>query len=141
MYKKILVPIDPETSEMSLKAIKTAQRMANTGDAHLHLHAVIQEAGTFAASFFPKDFEVMVGKEVIQKLRDLASEASISDKDVSLHVSSGPIYHEILHQANQLDADLIVMSSHRPELSDYLLGPNAARVVRHAKCSVMVVRD
>ena len=37
--------------------------------------------------------------------------------------------------------DLIIMASHRPELQDYLLGPNAARVVRHANCSVLVVRD
>ena len=36
--------------------------------------------------------------------------------------------------------DLIVMASHRPELKDYLIGPNAARVVRHADCSVQVVR-
>jgi nucleotide-binding universal stress UspA family protein len=36
---------------------------------------------------------------------------------------------------------VIVLASHRPELKDYLLGPNAARVVRHAKCSVLVVRD
>ncbi len=33
------------------------------------------------------------------------------------------------------------IGSHRPELKDYLLGPNAARVVRHANCSVLVVRD
>jgi nucleotide-binding universal stress UspA family protein len=36
---------------------------------------------------------------------------------------------------------MIVMASHRPELKDYLLGPNAARVVRHAECSVLVVRN
>jgi nucleotide-binding universal stress UspA family protein len=35
---------------------------------------------------------------------------------------------------------MIVMASHRPEMSDYLLGANAARVVRHAKISVLVVR-
>ena len=36
---------------------------------------------------------------------------------------------------------LIVMGSHHPELKDYLLGPNAAKVMRHADCSVMVVRE
>ena len=46
----------------------------------------------------------------------------------------------ILDLAEKIGADLIVMASHRPELKDYLLGPNAARVVRHAECSVMVVR-
>jgi nucleotide-binding universal stress UspA family protein len=33
------------------------------------------------------------------------------------------------------------MGSGRPELADYLLGPNADKVVRHAKCSVMAVRE
>jgi nucleotide-binding universal stress UspA family protein len=33
------------------------------------------------------------------------------------------------------------MGSHRPNMSDYLIGPNAARVVRHAPVSVLVVRD
>jgi len=32
------------------------------------------------------------------------------------------------------------MASHRPALKDFLLGPNAAKVVRHAKCAVMVIR-
>jgi nucleotide-binding universal stress UspA family protein len=56
-------------------------------------------------------------------------------------VAAGKIYQEILRVADEVGADLIVMGSHRPELSDYLLGPNAARVVRHADCSVMVVRE
>jgi nucleotide-binding universal stress UspA family protein len=55
-------------------------------------------------------------------------------------VACGTIYEEILDFARQHSVDLIVMASHRPELSDYLLGPNAARVTRHAACSVMVVR-
>lgn len=42
---------------------------------------------------------------------------------------------------DMLGADLIVMASQRPELKDYLLGPNAARVVRHAEQSVLVVRE
>ena len=37
--------------------------------------------------------------------------------------------------------DLIVMRSHRPKFSTYLLGSNAAHIVRHAPCSVFVVRE
>jgi nucleotide-binding universal stress UspA family protein len=40
-----------------------------------------------------------------------------------------------------LNATLIVMGAHRPAFQDYLIGPNAARVVRHAKCSVLVLCD
>jgi nucleotide-binding universal stress UspA family protein len=57
------------------------------------------------------------------------------------HVAHGSIYDEILRLADKLGCDAIVMAAHRPELRDYLLGPNASRVVRHAKQSVLVVRD
>jgi nucleotide-binding universal stress UspA family protein len=56
-------------------------------------------------------------------------------------VACGTIYEEILTFAGKHGIDMIVMASHRPELKDYLLGPNAARVVRHAECSVLVVRN
>jgi nucleotide-binding universal stress UspA family protein len=56
------------------------------------------------------------------------------------HVLHGTIYDEILRAAGKLEVDLIVIGAHRPEFSDYLLGPNAARVVRHARQSVYVVR-
>ena len=53
---------------------------------------------------------------------------------------TGRVYDQIITAANKLGVDAIVMASHTPELSDYLLGPNSARVVRHAKQSVFVVR-
>jgi nucleotide-binding universal stress UspA family protein len=59
---------------------------------------------------------------------------------VDCHVVHGTVYEKILELAAEVGADLIVMASHRPELKDFLIGPNAARVVRHAKISVLVVR-
>ena len=38
-------------------------------------------------------------------------------------------------------AAMIVIASHDPGLADYLLGSVAARVVRHAHCSVLVTRN
>jgi universal stress protein F len=55
-------------------------------------------------------------------------------------VTSGSVYGGVLEAAEQCGADLIVLASHRPEMKDYLIGANASRVVRHARCSVMVVR-
>ncbi|MFY2822514.1 universal stress protein, partial [Ruegeria sp. MALMAid1280] len=46
----------------------------------------------------------------------------------------------ILHTAAEAGSDLIVIGAHKPDLKDYLLGPNAARVVRHSTVSVYVVR-
>ena len=53
----------------------------------------------------------------------------------------GPVHHEVLEEAKEFGADLIVMSSHDPGLRTYFIGSNAAQVVRHAHCSVMVVRS
>jgi universal stress protein F len=33
------------------------------------------------------------------------------------------------------------VGSNRPAMKDYLLGTNASRVVRHARCSVLVARE
>ena len=46
-----------------------------------------------------------------------------------------------LTAARDRDVDLIVMASHRPEMLDYLIGPNAAHVARHAACSVLILRQ
>jgi nucleotide-binding universal stress UspA family protein len=59
---------------------------------------------------------------------------------VSTAVLSGGVYHELLRDAAEWRADLIVVGSHRPIMSDYLLGSNAKTIVRHAQCSVLVVR-
>ena len=48
-------------------------------------------------------------------------------------VRQGGIYHEVLEEAKAIDADLIVMSSHRPAMRTYFLGSNAGHVVRYAK--------
>jgi nucleotide-binding universal stress UspA family protein len=52
----------------------------------------------------------------------------------------GGVYPEILEEAKSAQIELIVMSSHRPDMRDYLVGSNAGRSVRHVTCSVLVVR-
>lgn len=80
-------------------------------------------------------------EELNRKLHEFVAENVPSDRKVQHIVTDGAVYEAILIMAEKVNADLIIMSSHRPEMRDYLLGPNAARVVRHGKCSVMVVRD
>ena len=55
-------------------------------------------------------------------------------------VRNGTVYREIVEAAKDLDIRQIVMGAHRPSLADFLLGPNSARVARHAECTVTVVR-
>jgi len=63
-----------------------------------------------------------------------------ANKSVRHVVAIGTVYEEVLKAAKVSNADLIVIGAHRQDFKDYLLGPNAARVVRHSDCSVYVVR-
>ena len=46
----------------------------------------------------------------------------------------------VLRVAEEADSNLIVVGSHDPAARDYLIGSNAAKIVRHSHCSVYVVR-
>ena len=78
--------------------------------------------------------------EAAEKLREIASEYIPEDLQAGVIVENGTVYREIVEAAKDLDIDQIVMGAHRPSLADFLLGPNSARVARHAECSVTVVR-
>ena len=93
------------------------------------------------AQYFPEDYAGRAAAEAAEQLKKLSAEQVTDGIKVHHRVDHGTIYEEILRVAAQTGCDLIVVASHRPALKDYLLGPNAARVVRHAACSVLVVRD
>ena len=91
--------------------------------------------------YFPKDYEHKMIEDMQRRLREFVN-AHVPE-DIPAHdiIGHGPIYSEILEAAESIGADLIVLASHRPGLQDYLIGPNASKVVRHAKCSVLVIRE
>lgn len=75
-----------------------------------------------------------------KKLKEIA-EITGAGYQAELIVREGSILSEILSVAEVIGADLIIMASHQPEFSDYLLGSTVARVARHAKCSVLIARN
>jgi nucleotide-binding universal stress UspA family protein len=93
------------------------------------------------AEYVPPDFDVQQRKSSEEALAIIAKECGLDGERVSCAVRQGGIYHEVLEQAKAINADLIVMSSHRPAMRTYFLGSNAGHVVRYAKCSVLVVRN
>ncbi len=142
MFKDVLVPVDLDNPESQKKAVSTAVEMAKAFDSRLHIMAIVPNFGVNVVSnFFPPDFEERAMEEASKQLHSFVKESIPEGIHVQHIVAVGTIYEEILEFANKHQIDMIVMASHRPELRDYLLGPNAARVVRHANCSVTVVRD
>lgn len=142
MFKDILLPVDLGNQEAQTKAVTAAVEIAKAFGSRLHVLTIVPNFGmSIVSGFFPANFEEQALEEANKQIHAFVEKAIPGELTVRTIVAHGTIYEQILHFAKEADVDLIVMASHRPELQDYLLGPNAARVVRHAHCSVTVVRD
>ncbi|NOR62922.1 MAG: universal stress protein [Rhodobacteraceae bacterium] len=142
MYKKIFVPIDINQESSWKLALPAAIDFAKKDGAKLYLFTVVPDFGmAMVGSFFPKDYAQKAMEHAEHELNAVARNHVPSGIDCTCYVRHGTIYKRIIKSADELGADLIVLTSHRPETKDYLLGPNAARVVRHAKQSVFVIRE
>ena len=142
MYADIMLAVDLVHPGTQTKAVRTAVELARTFGARLHVITVVPDYGmSLVGGFFTKEHERQAIDAANKALHDFTAEHLPKEIKLQHIVGHGTIYQEILRYAAETGCDLIVLASHRPELEDYLLGPNAARVVRHARCSVMVVRD
>lgn len=141
MFKRILVPIDLNQKTSWVTTLPVASALASASGGTIDVLTVIPDFGmTIVGSYFPAGFEKQAIEETKVRLKQLAQQELVDGVPFKLHVAHGTVYEEIMEAAKEVGADLIVMASHRPELKDYLLGPNAARVARHARQSVMIVR-
>ena len=140
MFHTILCPVDTAEPGLETKALSVARQLAAESGASITLLAVVPDMPVMAAEYLPADFHANQMSEAEQTLKDLAVKSDLPQDKVQTRVRLGRPYHEILEEAEATHADLIVMASHRPRLATYLLGSNAAHVVRHAQCSVMALR-
>jgi universal stress protein F len=136
MHKNILVPIDMAHVAEGERIVDIAREHADKG-AKITLLNVVEEIPTWAASAIP---EGIIDKSKEESRQQLEALAEASGPGVEARMRSGHAYNTILDEAEKSGADLIIIASHRPGLQDYLLGSTAAKVVRHANCSVLVVR-
>jgi universal stress protein F len=139
MFTSIFVPVDLDEPSSWQKAGPTAAELARQHGARLTIATVVSDRkATREAMWSPAAYREMV--EVARaRLGQLAEQFAIQPHDIV--VGGGAIPGSILGLARDAEADLIVLASHRPGAKDYLIGANAAHVVRHATCSVFVVRE
>jgi nucleotide-binding universal stress UspA family protein len=142
MFKDVLFAVDLEDGATQDKALAAATMCAKASGARLHVLTIVPDFGmSMVAAYFPKGYEQKMLAEADKKLHAYVKANVPKEIKVQHLIGLGTIYQEIIRHADKVGADLIVMASHRPELKDYLLGPNAGQVMRHAKQSVLVVRD
>ena len=137
----ILVPLD--FSEPSRSALRYAFTLAQKFGGKLVLFYALEPVATPDFAYHPLMMEPEEAIESArQRLSSLCEQEEIESSWIrKMIVQEGVAHAEITKAAEELDADLIVISTHgHTGLKHALLGSTAERVVRHAHCPVLVVR-
>ncbi len=138
MFKQIIVAVDLAHGEAGRELMNLAGKLIDSGGILRILH-VLEDIPSYIAAELPRDLADRRAAEAKVELKLLADLAPAGVK-VEIETRQGAPAAQILEAAEDHGADLIMVRSHRPGLADYFIGSTAARVVRHAQCSVLVVR-
>lgn len=133
---KLLVPVD--FSDLTEKVLPTAQYLAQVYDAEVHLLHVLEVVQGPLKVFgnFDEDKARTKALELMDKV------ISETDGSTQFHkiIKMGKPYRKILEAANEINANAIVMGTHGASgMRELMVGTNAARVIRQAKCPVLTL--
>ena len=150
MTLKVLVPIDLADMATMERVLKAAIQQTEAANGALTVMTVVPDMITGIDYRYAirgetggsEEYDMReIVAEALARLNDLVKEHTPSGMAVETIARHGTVYEQVLTVAEEIEADQIVIGAHRPAVSDFLLGPNAARIVRHAHCSVNVVRN
>lgn len=141
----ILVPID--FSELSLRAIPIAKKIAQRFGANVHL-AHVQECSYPALVFGPDAPALIAPLQDFERWRE-ASQRRLEKMAIEHRLTGtcraeigGAPFDMLDWIADDIAADLIVTSTHgRTGFKRALLGSTAERLVQHSPCPVFIVRE
>ena len=140
---KILIPVDMST--FSLVGVQYGEEIADHFNAEVVIVAVQDSegqnyalSGTTTRSNEAKNART---HEIVLAIQQLLINHNLALRSLKIEVRYGSPAVEIVRAAEDLHADLIVMSTHgRTGMSHVLLGSVAEKVVRYAKCPVLTVK-
>lgn len=139
---RILAAID--FSDSSRKALQYAVGFAKCFEASIvcvHVLNIPYGAGEAGIAVqletFQKAFHVDAEKKIAALIKETAESVP-----TEIIIRAGGPYHEVVKAADERQIDLIVTGTHgRTGVGHFLLGSTAERIVRHAHCPVLVVRE
>ena len=142
MIASILAALDHTEKARGVLAVATT--LAERFEARLHLFRAIAVAQSFppaaSTASHPDRLPAFLRMEALNDLDTLArgNMRALAHPPI---VMVGSPAHAILEAAEQVDADLIVIGSHRLHGLDHLFGTTSGSVATRAPCSVYVVHE
>jgi universal stress protein A len=138
----ILVPLD--LSRPSFKALEYAGPLAERFGARLHLvHAFDYDYPMSTLSAMPLAIpDAEITRRIKRRLNGVAKTHEIALAPENCHVVKGRAYDAVCQLARKLASDLIVTTTRgHTGLRHVFLGSTAEKIVQHAPCGVLVVRE
>jgi nucleotide-binding universal stress UspA family protein len=140
-FAKILCPVDFSTT--SGHAFIYAAAIAQQFEADLTVLHVVEDVPLLTAYAGRPDMDTTreAEKYARKELARLAASVDAGKAKIRSEIVRGKSHEAILRFAAQHDVDLIVIGKHgRSQLDYWLFGSVTERVIRGAKCPVMVVQ-
>ncbi|ARO29295.1 MULTISPECIES: universal stress protein [Rhizobium] len=137
MYRKIIVAIALGSLDRGENILRKAASLLDAGGQIVALN-VVEDVPTYVAIELPANMLEDAMKDGRDKLEALVAATGVT---ATIDIRNGPPAKAIIAAAESHGADLIILASHIPDFSNYFIGATADRVVRHAKCSVLVERQ
>ncbi|MBB3965578.1 MULTISPECIES: universal stress protein [Rhizobium] len=136
MYRKIVVAVEIGALANGEATFRKAASLLDSNGEIILLN-VVEDVPTYLGVDIPVDLVENAARDAEDKLQRLIVATGIPAR---IEISHGRPASGIIASAEANKADLIILSSHMPDFSNYFIGATADRVVRHAKCSVLVDR-
>ena len=141
MTKHILCAVDLTHDADARALLAEAGRLAKLYSARLSAITVLPDYGSsWVGTFFQEGALDEARRTAAAALERMVAEVLPQQENARCMVALGSVYDKVLQAIAACGADLVIVGAHRPDFKDRLLGPNAARVVRNASISVLVIR-
>lgn len=138
-FTTIIVAIDVHDPENGQAALSRAAAIAGT-EGHLHLLYVRYLLPSRYTELLAHDFDLHEEEYALTTMRQWCAAAGLDEDRTHFITRRGRVRDEVIAEAAEQKANLIVVGSHQPSLSSRLLGSNASAIVHHSPVSVLVAR-
>ncbi len=146
-YSKILIAVDG--SEVSRNVFKRGIKIAELFDSQVCVIAVVDTTTTYNFSAGMEESPMITGTEMEllknqeKMLKEFINTLINERRDISMEIRYGIPHKEISSYAKEWEASLLVVGSYGRGgwISDLIFGSTAEKLLKMAKCDVLVVKS
>ena len=140
MFKNILVPLHLDYKDNHEKLFAGALEVLDKDGSLSLLYVNENRAHGSVYPILDDENGKHYNHDAFIELKNIAENHNLPKDKLSFNIRDGSAHREILEEARRINADAIVMMATKPGFGSYFISSTSERVIRHAACSVFVIR-